>query len=381
MDDVIKKRGFTTFKTVLYIAVALFIAATVANTAYTMKGIDTGLGLKAMGTCLWFGVITGMIALTVGGFVRAAIWNSKGYKGTPIPMVFFLKNDDKITKMTDILMNFEPMLPRDLLEVLCSTEGTIAGSDLEIEVPATERIVFSCEGFLLLLLGVALFFANQPALGSGAFFAIALIAIFNYTRVKTFHGATIKSKYYAEGHGIYYVLRQAAAMGLPLDHLLEEFSDMEVETYDEKVFDFFALTCWEGIFIQKCCSPTNKPKLNDIAQSFLVTERLHGFAAREVAITKERLNLNSIYACCTLIHGSQEDRDNLIEEYYDKINLGNKGRGAAIQRELDWHRAMLAGEPVDVKAHPLFHPVDFLKAFPEYQRMVREIQERIEGED
>lgn len=374
MEDYIKRKGFTPPKALLVGAGALFLAATIANTALSMKGVDTGIGAKATLTCLWLGLIMAIVATILSNFFRRAIWNNKGYSGTPVPLFMWLKADGSTTLTKDFLLNYESLLPRELLEEICVQEGTIAGSEVVTEVCAVEKTVSSFTSMFLTIVAVVLLFAGVPEYSAAAIFAMCLCAIFRRTRSKTFHGSDVASKYYQEGLGVYYVLQQALAMNIPAGNLVEEFSDLEMEYFQDSTFIYYSLVDWQGLFLQKSLSSDGSPALDSATMSFCKKERMRSFKYREPSITRYRLNLNDIYMCYVLIHGTDADRRDLVKEYYKKLTVGDNSKANTLRQELDWRKDLVSGKHVDVKAYPFFRPIEYLKYFPQYTKNAEEVQ-------
>ena len=101
------------------------------------------------------------------------------------------------------------------------------------------------------------------------------------------------------------------------------------------------------------------------------------FAYRELGATRERINLNHVYCCYMMITGDDDARENLIEEYYDRLTLGDSKSAVAVQKEIDWHRDILSGAAVNMDAYPLFHPIDFIRWFPGYSGKYAEIKAKV----
>ena len=292
-------------------------------------------------------------------------------------MGFALHSDGKTAFTSDFFLTFESMLPKDLLEDLCSEPGTVGGSDIVYAIVSIERLILIFDSLVLGVVALIFFFLGLPVVGACCIFGIMFIHIITRTRGKTFHGASVQGKYYKEGFGIYYVVRQAAAMDLPLDNLIEEFSDVETEYYEDVVFTYFSLIDWQGIFLAKAVSDDGRPKLDDVLTAFSKKERMRNFPYRKLAITRMKLNLNDIYMCYLLRHGTDEEKEEMVEGYYEKVSTGAKGAGAKLQKELEWRSDLVSGEEVDINAFPLFRPVEFLKYFPEYQSNVAKLTKEI----
>ena len=376
----IRKLGFSPTKSFLITLGAWFAASTVGNTGLTLQGYDTGLGLRAAGIVIVFGTLISFIVAGIGNILRRIMWNKNGYKGTPVVMGFALNSDGKTAFTSDFFLTFESMLPKDLLEDICSEPGTVGGSDIVYAISATEKLLLIFDSLVLGVVALIFFFLGLPVVGACCIFGIMFIHIITRTRGKTFHGANVQAKYYKEGLGIYYVLRQAAAMDLPLDNLMEEFSDMEMEYYDDIAFTYFSLIDWQGIFLAKAVSEDGKPQLDDVLMSFAKNERMRNFPYRKLTVTRMKLNLNDIYMCYLLRHGTEKELTEMIEVYYNRVSAGAKGAGAKLQKELSWRADLVSGEEVNIKAFPLFRPVEFLKYFPEYQSNVAKLNKLIEGE-
>ncbi len=377
MDKYVKRKGFTPSKAFLILAAVLLLTAVVANSALLMKGVNTFYGLTGTLICLWLGSVLALIATTIGNFFRRAVWSSKGYDGTPVVAFLWMIADGKTTSTKDIFLNFESMLPRQLLEDISGQDGTIAGSEVITEVCETEKVVSSLESIILAVITIVMLVLSQLEVCVASAFALVLVAVLKRTRAKTFHGANTTAKYYQEDMGIYYVIRQAAAMGIPLDNLIEEFGDTEMEYFQDSIFISYSLAGWEGIFMQKALAEDGKPILIPAFTSFCKKERMRNFNYKEAAITNERLNLNDLLFCFLMLHGRPESKKEMIREYYNKLTVGESARGQLIQQELDWHKDMLEGKKVDLNAHPLLKPAAFLKHFSSYQERKKEIEERV----
>ena len=377
MEKFIKKLGFSPKKSLLITLGAWFAASVVGNSGLTLQGVDTGLGLKTAGIVIVVGTLISFLMSGIGNFLRRAMWNKNGYKGTPVVMGFALNSDGKTAFTSDFFLTFESMLPKDLLEDLCSEPGTVGGSDIVYAIVSIERLILIFDSLVLGVVALIFFFLGLPVVGACCIFGIMFIHIITRTRGKTFHGASVQGKYYKEGFGIYYVVRQAAAMDLPLDNLIEEFSDVETEYYEDVVFTYFSLIDWQGIFLAKAVSEDGRPKLDDVLTAFSKKERMRNFPYRKLAITRMKLNLNDIYMCYLLRHGTDEEKEEMVEGYYEKVSTGAKGAGAKLQKELEWRSDMVSGEEVDINAFPLFRPVEFLKYFPEYQSNVAKLTKEI----
>ncbi|MBQ6663023.1 MAG: hypothetical protein IJM69_05730 [Firmicutes bacterium] len=368
-----KKNGFTVRASVLIYVIAAFLAGTIASTFLNAKGEETGMGILATVFAMAIGIVVAAVSSGLAGIFRALLWSAKGYRGTPFVVLGLLFSKGGVKVAADVSMLFETFFPASLLNKL--SKGEISEEETGRQVKAVERAVFIFSLILPLACTIFGIVVRNSNLTAGGLMSAATLFILARTRGAGFHGSLVKCDYIQAGYGIYYYLRALAAFQNDLGILPDRLAEVETETYEERVFDYIALVCWQAVYFVQCLG--EEITLDDISRAFVKHERMYGFAYRELGATRERINLNHVYCCYMMITGNDDARENLIEEYYDRLTLGDSKSAVAVQKEIDWHRDLLAGVDVNMDAHPLFHPIDFIRWFPGYSGKYAEIKAKV----